>query len=150
MILPPPTFFICSIASLENRIAAKNLRSRSCCQTSSSTVSKLLALDVPALFTRISILPNLVMHDSTTFFMSSGFVTSAEIPIISPLAVALISFTALSRSSCLLAQITTLAPSSHIILADAFPIPSLPPVIIAALPVNSKSIIYLFVSYCIE
>src|SRR5215831_755010 len=76
-IRPPPCWRMCGITSRTSRIAAKSLRSRSCCHSASVTDSNSPVSDVPALFTRMSIRPKLRSAAATTFSQSVGFATSA-------------------------------------------------------------------------
>ena len=73
---------------------------------------------IPALFTRISNLPNFSIILFTTFFTSFEFLMSAAIPIALG-----ISFTAFSNLSLSFAVIVTVAPFSDRIFAVANPIP---------------------------
>ena len=57
IILPPPTLRISGIDFLMRRIAPQTFSSKSDSQSSSLTSSKGLAMETPALFTKISNLP---------------------------------------------------------------------------------------------
>src|ERR687892_1478386 len=54
IIRPPPTLRISGIAALIRRTAAQTFKSKSASQSASLTSSKGLAIDTPALFTKIS------------------------------------------------------------------------------------------------
>ena len=140
MMRPPPTLRMYGITSREHQTAAMSLRSRSSCHSASVTSSNFLAADLPALLTRISIRPKRLTVRVTNFSSSSRLVTSAGWAKTSPPLRAVISAAARSSISRRRAQIATFTPSRARHSATPLPIPSLPPVMIATLPLSPKSI----------
>ena len=129
-----------------SRIAENNFRSRSSCQTSSLTSRNAPRCDVPALFTKTSILPKSAImlsitpvHSSSRRISADSAMTLPVLPAFSPSAS--ISAFAASRTSRRRATIATLAPEVRKFLAMALPIPALPPVMIALRP-SSLACIY--------
>ena len=139
MIRPPPTLRISGMDARIRRTAPQTLSSKSSSQSSSLTSSNPLAMDVPALLTRISTRPYRSTAVLTTRAAVALSVTSAERGSTSPSVAVRISFAAASRTSCRRATIITFAPSPAMRWAAAFPIPSLPPVTMATLPSNPIS-----------
>ena len=87
-----------------------------------------------ALFTRMSTPPNCFTVSATIRFTSSVEVMSAEMATTLPPVASAISFAACSRRSRRRATITTLTPCPARAVAQALPIPTLPPVTMAVLP----------------
>src|SRR6476620_12077666 len=124
-------------AACANKKQPVRLTSMTCCHFSSGISSGIAPHDVPALFIKISTLPNSFTVASTTACTSSGFVTSHACPI------TLKSFarncsTVSSIHSARLAHSIRLAPASASAVAISTPMPREPPVTIATRPVRSK------------
>ena len=141
MIRPPPTLRISPMESCISRTAAQTFSSKSDCQSSWLTLSKGLAMDEPALLTIMSTRPKLSTAVLIIFWEAPSVVMSKARGITEPSVAVLISCTAWSSTSWRRATMTTLAPSLAILNAAAFPIPSLPPVMIATLPSRPMSIV---------
>ena len=76
MMRPHLRAFMPGQTSLEKRIAANSLRSRSSCQASSEMFSNAIVRAVPALLTRMSTPPRSAVIFSCAFAMSEAFETS--------------------------------------------------------------------------
>ena len=136
LIIEPDVFCKYGIASLVNLYCPVRFTSNTSFHSSSSISCNCFILgNIPALFTRISNLPNFSIILFTTFFTSFEFLILAAIPIALG-----ISYTAFSNLSLSFAVIATVAPFSDRIFAVANPIPRLPPVTRAILPVNLNNI----------
>ena len=140
MMRPPPTLRISGMARRISRTAPQTFRSKSYSQSESLTSSKGLAIEMPALFTRISSRPKFSRAVLTTSSALAGSDTSAAKGNTTPSVAVRMSCAASSSTSGRRATITTRAPSSAIRCAAALPMPSLPPVIMATLSVKPISI----------
>ena len=78
MMRPPPTLRISGMDSWMSRTAPQTFKSKSYSQSSLDTSSKGLAMEVPALLTRMSSRPNWLRVVCTMLRALSGSVTSAE------------------------------------------------------------------------
>jgi hypothetical protein len=143
MMRPPPTLRMCGITSFTSRIAPNTFISKSAAHTASSFSMNVPRLEVPALFTRMSMRPNCLAVASTRRVTSSGLLTSHGTPITSGLTL-FSSATAASTAAGRREQIATLAPSWASTFAVSFPIPSVPPVMIATFPLSPSSIAFSF------
>ncbi len=133
--------FMCGQASRVSRMAANSLRSRSSCHCSSVTVSNGWALEVPALFTSISICPNACLTFANPAAISSARRTSQTTGSAFRPDDASIAEAASSNGPCWRAMMAMSAPASANMRAIARPRPLLPPVMRAFLPVNLMSIV---------
>src|SRR5215472_5660807 len=136
---PPPTLRISGMTARIKRIAPQTFRLKSDSQSASLTASKGLAMDVPALLTRMSIRPKLLSVISSTRLTVSAAVTSPCTGNTVPPVAVRMSCAAASNTSGRRATKTARAPSEAMRWAAAFPIPSLPPVTMATFPVSPKS-----------
>src|SRR5262245_45664346 len=139
MMRPPPRCFMCGITSRHIRTAPITLRSKSACQASSPTFSNGAAAEVPALLRRMSTPPNCRTVAFTTASQSAGRDTSAARGKSSAPVVLRMSSAARSSTSLRRAHMVTLAPGRAKRSAAARPMPSLPPVTIAILPLSPSS-----------
>src|SRR5258708_6050086 len=138
MILPPPACFITGWTAFEHRNALVRLVFITLSHSSSSSTSGALRILVPALLTRMSIRPSSRLARSImapTAFLS---VTSAAIDIALPPS-CLISATAASDFAALRPTMVMAAPAFASPRAMPSPMPPLPPVTIATLPVRSNN-----------
>ena len=94
----------------------------------------------PTQFTKISIVPNFVLHSEAKFSISSLRVISQGMPIES-IPSFLNSSTVFSTSMSSKLETTTLAPCIPMACAMALPIPELEPVIKAVLPDKSNKLL---------
>src|SRR5882724_264149 len=140
MILPPPTLRISGMTARMKRTAPQTFKLKSDSQSSSLTASKGLAIETPALFTRMSMRPKLSSVVCTTRVMVAGSATSPWTGSTVPFVAFWISSAAAFSTSGRRATMTTRAPSSAMRWAAAFPMPSLPPVMIATLSFSPRSI----------
>ena len=108
--------------------------------------SNLDADDVPALLTNMSMPPNRCAIALTAASTAASSDTSAGAGMTSLPVAADISAATFSRSDAVLDTIATFAPSSEKRVAAARPMPSLPPVTIATLPCNPRSMRSVFLS----
>src|SRR6185312_1052495 len=131
--------FICGIRMRQKRICANSLRSRSDCHCASVIVSDGPRVDCPALLTKMSTLPNSLLHCAQAASIGPAFETSHEIASTLPLASFWISALALLRAPWSRARIATSAPERANSWAIARPSPLLPPVTIALLPARLTS-----------
>src|SRR6267142_2504784 len=136
---PPPRFFMWGMTRRDMRTAPMTLRSQSACHVSSSTFSKAAAAEVPALLRRMSMPPHWATTALTSLSQSAARLTSATWASTWPLVVLRISSAVWSRCSLRRAQIATRAPSAASFSAAARPSPSLPPVMMATLPLSPRS-----------
>src|SRR3712207_1134315 len=138
-IVPPPPRFIGSYAACEQTNTAVRLVSITRSNSSTEYSSGRLRMPMPALLTRMCRPPCPSTAWATIRRTSSTFVTSTEQPAAAPARMALSSPTAASIFSWLRPATTTVAPHSTKPRAIPSPIPPLPPVTIATLPVRSNS-----------
>src|SRR5262249_35328574 len=138
MMRPPPRFFMWGMQSRQSRMAEKTLRSKSCCQPTSSTRSNEAAAEVPALLTRMSTPPQSRTTSSTKAPIWSAFVTSTDLANTWPPALRMPS-AVFASTSARREQIATRAPSAARRCAAARPSPSLPPVMMATLSFSPRS-----------
>src|SRR5438477_2962750 len=128
-----------------------NLSCRPCCQASSLRVSSTPPGAEPALLTKMSMRPKCFCAPSTKALASASLVRSAGIAsALRPLALR-ISSAVFSSGSLRRAQIATSQPSRASAAAMPLPMPSLPPVMHAILPLSCRSMALLpdwLVLYC--
>src|SRR5438445_507582 len=117
-----------------------NLSCRPCCHASSSRASRIPPGAEPALFTRTSIRPKCRAAPRTKFSASSRRVRSAGIASTLRPDSRRISSAAASSTSLRRAQIATSTPSRASTRAMPLPMPRLPPVTSATLPLSCRSI----------
>ncbi len=136
LIIDPDVFCRCGIASFVNLNWPVRFTSSMSFQSASSISCSFFILgNIPALFTRISSLPNFAIVLLRTFLTSGVFRISAAMPM--ALGIFDAAFSSLLLS---LAVIATVAPFSDRIFAVANPIPRLPPVTSATLPESLNNI----------
>src|ERR1051326_2080869 len=117
-----------------------NLSCSACAQSASDRCSMIPPGAEPALLTRMSTRPSARWLCSTKFLASASLVRSAGTgTILRPVSLA-ISDAAASSLSLRRAQIATSTPSRANARAMPLPMPSLPPVTSAALPLSCRSI----------
>ena len=142
MMRPPPTLRISGMHFRISRMAPQTFSSKSDSQSSSDTSSKGLAMETPALLTRMSTRPNWSSAVPTTRSGVSRSMTSAERGTTTPSVAVRMSWAARSSTSWRRATMMTLAPSSAMRMAANLPMPSLPPVTMATLSLNPRSMIH--------
>ena len=151
MILPQPFFFIIGATFLAHLIYPETFTSICSNNLSSSKFSKVLSSGrAAAQFTKISILPNSFSTSKTVFLTCSlSFVSQIKYSTLTDETLE-ISFLVSINNSSFLAKRAIFTPSLDNVIAVAFPIPLLDPVMRATFPEISKSILFTYACFFIK